>query len=415
MQSITQIGDVLLALQQAGNVRYTGWLLEVPCSVDVDIDMLQRQAKHMEEELQGWLSEMKLKRGCFNQLNYFTTLQLLMLRRELGTVRLKANPSPADIRPNVLPVLQGISSHVTARNVFDVVQRVTSPDFKVRQPKESMEISISPKAAKPATRPPKVKASAKAELKTTKRQPAAPETHDTPSLDFSDLTETEKEMLTTIITRLGYHKLLVLKALELHRDKKEVDKYDIQRWCVENADKYSFDSDLSDEDWESDTDSDDNGSLSEMESSYDSFVLAPEDPVQGAADAKPLPSIPIASQERVDRYHPVVKELISAGYSVDRSIEAVRKCKTCEAALDYLDNEQTMDPESSRQGVFPTLAEDTQLWTAPPSITESLRSSAGYKFMNSVLLSICVYTICLLLPNKVVCVHVTHRCKSYAR
>ena len=350
----------------------------MPCGMDVNIDMLQEQAKRMEEELQCWLQEMKHKRGCFNQLNYFTTLQLLMLRKELGTMRLKANPSPADIGVSVLPMLQGVSSHVTARNVFDVVQRVTSPGFKVRPQKETKEL-------KPAIELSKVMASAQAEVKMTKRLPTSPETVssvDTPSLDVCDLTESEKEMLTTIVTRLGYHKLLVLKALELHRSKEEVDKYDIQRWCVENADKYSFHTDLSDEEWESDIDSDENASPSEMEYSDDSFVSACENPLHGVAEAKLVPSIPTASQERVDRYHPIVKELVSAGYSVDRSIVAVRNCKTCEAALEYLDNEQMIDSESSRQGIFPTVAtssQETQLWTAPPSSQKSLPLTPRYR------------------------------------
>ena len=42
-------------------------------------------------------------------------------------------------------------------------------------------------------------------------------------------------------------------------------------------------------------------------------------------------------QELVDEHHPVVKDLISAGYTVQQSIEAVEKCETLDASLNYIE------------------------------------------------------------------------------
>ena len=50
-----------MALQQSGNVKYTGWLLQVPCSKydGYKVDDLQQQAKAMEAELHEWQHNVK--------------------------------------------------------------------------------------------------------------------------------------------------------------------------------------------------------------------------------------------------------------------------------------------------------------------------------------------------------------------
>ena len=51
-------------------------------------------------------------------------------------------------------------------------------------------------------------------------------------------------------------------------------------------------------------------------------------------------------QEQVDENHTIVKELISAGYTVERSLGAVNKYDTLDAAMNYLDQQDLDDGEN---------------------------------------------------------------------
>ena len=57
-------------------------------------------------------------------------------------------------------------------------------------------------------------------------------------------------------------------------------------------------------------------------------------------------------QEPVDEDHATVKELVSAGYTVDQSIDAVEKFDTLDSAMEYLD-QQVLD-EDDEQDLIPS-------------------------------------------------------------
>ena len=121
LHSICRIAEVLLALQQKGNVKYTGWILNFHCKVEM-VNKLQQQAKHMEEELQIWEEEVQQVRNEYYELNYYTTLQLLALCKELG--RLKTFSQPlfcAEINPHILALLESISTEISSPCVWEVV------------------------------------------------------------------------------------------------------------------------------------------------------------------------------------------------------------------------------------------------------------------------------------------------------
>ncbi len=52
-------------------------------------------------------------------------------------------------------------------------------------------------------------------------------------------------------------------------------------------------------------------------------------------------------QEQVDENHPVVQDLVSAGYTVEQSIDAVEKYEILDAAMDYLD-QQALDEDDEK-------------------------------------------------------------------
>ena len=126
LHSVSRIAEVLLALQKKGNVKYTGWALTFPCKVDM-VDTLQQQAKDMEEELRQWEHEIGQARKKYYELNYYTTLQLLTLRKELGLLKTSEQPRVhTQINPHVLALLGSISTEITSPCVWEIVKSVTA-------------------------------------------------------------------------------------------------------------------------------------------------------------------------------------------------------------------------------------------------------------------------------------------------
>lgn len=107
-----QIGDVLLSLQRHGNDQYMDWQMKCQCRTPDIVDQLQTMASGMETDLGKWKDEVQDTRGKFYQLNYFTTQQLLQLRRELG--RFKDPSNRGTIKPQVMALLQSISRDITS-------------------------------------------------------------------------------------------------------------------------------------------------------------------------------------------------------------------------------------------------------------------------------------------------------------
>lgn len=116
-QSVCQVAEVLVRLQEAGNIKYIGWSVSFRYSSDATNE-LQKQAKEMEQELTTWQKEVDTTREKYYELNYYTTTQLLCLREELGKIN---NKISSQFQPIVLPLLQSISHQVTESNVRQAV------------------------------------------------------------------------------------------------------------------------------------------------------------------------------------------------------------------------------------------------------------------------------------------------------
>ena len=77
----------------------------------------------MEDELNEWKELIMIRRKEFYELNYFNTMQLLSLRRELGS--LKESECKANVSPEVLILLQSISTKITPAAVTSAVNEVS--------------------------------------------------------------------------------------------------------------------------------------------------------------------------------------------------------------------------------------------------------------------------------------------------
>ena len=189
----------------------------------------------MEAELCQWKEKVKSTRLKFYELNYYTTLQLLMLRKQFGTVK---NLEKPDVTPDSLALLQSISSQVTSEMVCDVVK--CSPQSI---PEASLNVSASEDSVMTSQASPGLSMSdeimASADIQTSARSSGAHVISDKPALTEDDLSEDEKAIMAYIITRINCPRLLILKAFEECRGK-AVDRYDYQQWCVEHLEEYEF-------------------------------------------------------------------------------------------------------------------------------------------------------------------------------
>ena len=243
----------------------------MPCSTNVGvITELQKQAKEMEDELIQWNALVSRRREEFYELNYFNTMQLLTLRRELGKLG-----SNHDVPPDVLALLQGISSQVSPQIVSDTVHQVTTARPATAQMAEvivSEDTEIEEDCMNLPTNIDEEISSISQQLPCTAKHRESPKA-DTikflPNLTEDDLTETQKEILANISSRLNCSKQLVLMAFE-ECPGNESDRYDYESWCFNNLHKDILE-DSEDEGSELGSDSDSAIDLEESEAEDKKF------------------------------------------------------------------------------------------------------------------------------------------------
>ena len=257
LHNVCRIAEVLLSLQQVGNVKYTGWRLQIPCGLLHIVPMLQSTAKEMEHELILWEEEVVQKRGDFYGLNYFTTLQLLTLRKELGVIKSKSHSGPADVTPSVLSLLESVSTHVTAPCVFATVQTVLSDTLRTGMASASvlsLHSQINPDPVAPSSSSPVATSLGdasssrpslaqdiltSADIHTSSGAEEMKVDAEPPTISEADLTQEQEGIMKDLTSRLDFPRQLLLKAFEECRSKDNL-YYDVQNWCNENVDKYDF-------------------------------------------------------------------------------------------------------------------------------------------------------------------------------
>ena len=238
LHSVCRIAEVLINLQQSGNVRYIGWRMELCCQT-VLVEDLQDLAKDMEDELVEWNKEVTLTRKKFYELNYYTMRQLLVLRGELGG--LKNGRAQQSLHwGQVMALLESISSEITPSALANLVQAVDSqPLIDYSENEEEAHSPVHPST------PAEVDHSLESTLfpplpsvdqLASGRKPAT-DTHQSvpcPRLSLEDLNDEQNAYYTDIIEGYGYCEITALKAIEEVGDG---DWNDIENWLEENADK----------------------------------------------------------------------------------------------------------------------------------------------------------------------------------
>ena len=262
LQHVTRIAEVLLALQKAGNVTYSGWKVSFDCASYTDTGLREKQelelqeesavqrvkelhayAKQMEEDLTMWENEVKESRSHHYELNYYTTLQLLRLRKELGLVR--QNPARL-VDSQILALLESISPNMTSDSVQNIISNLEKQFLDVRaavtlDPEENIQDAPADGEVTDNLN----NGPLKADLHTTVKMPSPSlssvkrlTTGNKPHLTENELTDSQKEIFADLVEYQEYPRLLVLKAFEQLPDNANL--YDIQEWCDEYEDVYNF-------------------------------------------------------------------------------------------------------------------------------------------------------------------------------
>ena len=257
---------MLLALQQAGNITYSGWMMAFDCTAytvgsqeqkeelrfrevmaDQKVGLLRTRAKAMERALIKWEMEVEESRSRHYELNYYTTLQLLRIRKELSHI--KQSPGRC-VDPEILALLESISPKATTENVTAAMSTLEKKSFDHVSSSKLLDAQDIPASALDSKSIPMVLPEVLNSDQTHSRnhQQLSPSLcssvytrkyNDNPRLTESDLNENQKEMLSNLVGYNEYPKLLVLKAFE---DCPETaNEYDIQDWCDENVNTFNFD------------------------------------------------------------------------------------------------------------------------------------------------------------------------------
>ena len=270
LHCVCRIAEVLITLQQVGNVKYIGWSMEFYCQPSL-VEDLQKQAKVMEDELDRWNKEVAEARRQFYELNYYTTRQLLVLRSELGKMK---NPgSTITQQAQVMALLESISSEINLANVMLVVQQVVSEGRKTLDVQGSSipacvqastaDLELSMDSSFPVSQIGKSPPAMELPVKAAHMQGVP-----LVSLSKEELNEKQQQYFTYIIEHYEYLEMTALKAIE------EVgtgDWNDIENWVQEKGDKYEevFQEQEVEEDDDNESGEEDEGMSSESDQDKD--------------------------------------------------------------------------------------------------------------------------------------------------
>lgn len=304
LHNVCRIAEVLISLQQVGNVRYTGWRLCVPCGLgETVVHNLQNLAKSMELELKSWEEHVIQKRGDFYELNYFTTLQLLTLRRELRKIKSQSHSSSelCNMAPCVLSLLESISTQVTSpSSLADSIRSVSTSLASSALVTQSGVLSATPvsssaildeSSTKTVKLQPKIPSLAQelfklADVQTFSGAKEMKLDFELPKISEDQLTEKQKGIMEDVTIRYGFNKNIVLKAFEECEDQT---KYGIEKWCNDNAGNYALpEDDLQSEHFIEEDDNMSDTSHSTVEYDDELYSSSHQQPLEQQLETTPL-------------------------------------------------------------------------------------------------------------------------------
>ncbi len=193
---------------------------------------LQEYIRSLDKNLMSWKESVDRAREEYYELNYYTTLQLLELRKELGTLTVTKHHT---LKPRVLMLLQSISPNVTSFVVNDSLQAMEHSDPMESEERTEtiplstlLDIPLEGEVVEPTN------SSAIDKQSPQQAVPLLPSRFVLPMLTYEDLSESQQNIYTNCVQMYGHSDSHVLKAFEECGEKATV--YDIERWCEDNED-----------------------------------------------------------------------------------------------------------------------------------------------------------------------------------
>ncbi len=194
--------------------------------------ILQKYIRTLDGKLVAWKQSVNNARGKYYELNYFTTLQLLYLRKELGSL---TQPNTTHtLKPNVLMLLKSVTPQVTSRAVIDSLQAITQPE-SMDCDEKVVAITTTTQGAMESTFPPCEKQSSEQSKSTPLANLLLP------LISYRDLTDYQQKAYAHCVDYLGCSESHFLRALDECEKKvsasgKKATIYDMEQWCVNNED-----------------------------------------------------------------------------------------------------------------------------------------------------------------------------------
>ena len=313
-----------------------GWTLKFPCTLpnedDDIVDKLTCILKEMSDDLEEWQNVVAKARNEFYSLNYFTTQQLLLLRRELS--RFTDSNYDADLKPDVMALLQSLSNELSQKLVVSHIRGLSNEQEDEEEDDMELDNNNSAVGVSPSTTETETAASASKLLSSS---------GPLPTLSAKDLTDNQKMILENLMESFGYSEKLVLLAFE--RIAKPDIEEEVEKWCADHEEDYKYDDNEADEDimdlsYEKVFDN-------EFQSSFNPKHKLNEQPlIREKVAVKVREVIPVNEE------HPNVKDMLLSGYSLEQALEAVETYPdNIEKAMEYIDSFD--DTNDEMKGLFP--------------------------------------------------------------
>ena len=194
---------------------------------------LQEYTRMLDTQLVEWKKSVDTAREKYYKLNYFTTLQLLELRRELGRLAQPTGASPT-LKPSVLMLLKSVSPDVSNTVVSESLhaahqeQEATPMDEEAQEEAVPVTASIEHRAESE-----KMDVTTPTPVKPVPPSPT-PSPLAQPSLTVEELDERQRTVYTHCTNFLGFSADHVLRAFQACG--KDATIYDIEGWCEGNED-----------------------------------------------------------------------------------------------------------------------------------------------------------------------------------
>ena len=271
-----------------GHVKYRAFESTFSLHSDGIIDQLQERAKQMETDLDEWRRNVEKLRSQYYHMNNFTTRQLSLICQELSTLHTISHRS---VNPWFITLMQSVCPTLDADRLATAAVMVAEEREEV---KKSAFFGIG---SSDSTLPSEESIGDTEPQDSVNEDVSLQRMYNQQTLTIDDLNETQLELLQELLA-CEFSEKLILTALT-EKGSSFDDLYD---YCI---------------------------TFSSKDVEPDSEKASPDEPDVSAQESQPT-EVPL------NENHPLVREMIEAGFDLELAIEAAEVCNcNSEQMFDY--------------------------------------------------------------------------------